>query len=151
MLDSIEPIAAYEVIGKARGCAPPLSDRQAGVLRQLASVLVPSRYNVSVDLPDGRKAVYNTFSAAITVLQPKLWQRYLAPGSRHTISADSVPAVLGKLFARGFFVVEGVDEKELVRQFYQRARHNAASSLSVNILPTLGCNLECAYCFQGMT
>jgi hypothetical protein len=148
-------VAAYEVAAPksapSRALAPAPSPRQAIALRRLATTLVPSRFNVSTDLPDGRKAVYNTFSTAITVLQPKLWQRYFAPGARHRLLPSDQPSTLGKLHARGFFVAEGVDEKELVRQYYQRDRHDSACSLSVNILPTMACNLECPYCFQGMT
>ena len=146
------PVAAYEVSGAGGSGLPKASQRQAvWSLRPLAGVLVPSRFNVSVDLPDGRKAVYNTFSAALAVLKAEHWRRYFPPAVRHEIQPDAMPKMLEKLHARGFLVNAEIDEMELVRQYYQRDRYDPRSSLSVNLLPTMGCNLVCPYCFQGQT
>jgi len=120
-------------------------------LRPLTIDVVPSRFNVSVDLPDGRKAVYNSFSAALVVLKLSHWRRYFQIGARHAISPEAPAPMVAKLHARGFFVAEGTNEIALVRHVYQRDRYDAESSLSVNILATMGCNLACPYCFQGQT
>ena len=151
MADST-PVAAYEVRGIRGAGLPKASLGQAArSLRPLATVLAPSRFNVSADLPDGRKAVYNTFSAALTVLKPEHWRRYFPSDARHCIQPDAMPNMLEKLHARGFFVSAEIDEVEVVRQYYLRDRYDPLSSLSVNVLPTMGCNMICPYCFQGQT
>jgi uncharacterized protein len=52
------------------------------------------------------------------------------------------------LHARGFLVSKGADEIELLRLHYLSARHSS-DLLSVNIVPTMACNLRCPYCFEG--
>ena len=57
--------------------------------------------------------------------------------------------MLDELYAKGFLVSEGLDEIALLRRHYLAARHDQAETLGVNILPTLFCNLNCLYCFEG--
>ncbi len=151
MLGNIEaPSAAYGVDRPQRTAAKPISDRALLQLAGLSTHLVPSRFNVTVELSDGGKAVYNTFSAALTVVSDKAFQKFLAPDCRVFLIGDGSQGTLEQLYSRGFCVIENTDEIELVRQHYQRDRYNRATRLSVNILPTMGCNLACSYCFQGM-
>ncbi len=146
------PVAAYEVRRPSEPApAHDLSPRQRAALWGFHSVLVPSRYNVSVDMPEQRVAVYNTFSAALTILPRAAWQRLVAPATRLKFSPDAVPPALKRLQANGFLVREGTDEIELVRQHYQRGRHDQVSGFTANVLVTMGCNLACQYCFQGKT
>lgn len=142
------PSAAFEV--RHRRAAGLLSSPAAlERLRRVPVSRVSSRFNVSVDLPDGLKAVYNTFSAALAVVPQALWQRYLAPGGRFSCAIDAIPRPLADLDERGFFVAEGVDELDLVRAHFNAGRHDRGRKITVNILPTLGCNLSCSYCFEG--
>jgi uncharacterized protein len=146
------PTAAYEVNRAPKGQTVRATQaRSVASLRRLATTFVPSRYNVAVDVGGQRMAVYNTFSTSIVVLKSPHWESYLAPGNRHLVSPDAASRPLSDLLDRGFLVAEGIDEKELVRQHYERDRHNRQARLSVNILPTMACNVECPYCFQGMT
>jgi uncharacterized protein len=142
------PIAAYEVT-RPLSSSPQTSARRRAALNALKTTLVPSRFNVGVDIADDRVAVYNTFSTALTVLPRTAWQRLLAPGRRIEISAAAMPHAVRQLHGEGFFCAEGTDEIELVRQQFQRARHDPVSGFMVNVLLTMGCNLSCPYCFQG--
>ena len=143
---------AYEVRASSHPLPEhPVSPRQRAALLALGSVLVPSRYNVPVKLGDGRVAVYNTFSATLSVLPGTAWERFLSIGSRTSFDPGAIPAPLKSLQGSGFLVPEGTDEIELVRQYYQRARYDRVSGFSANVLLTMGCNLACQYCFQGRT
>ncbi|MEO5375358.1 MAG: radical SAM protein [Alphaproteobacteria bacterium] len=142
------PSAAFEVRHR-RTARLPSSPAALERLRQVPLVRVPSRFNVAVDLGNGLKAVYNTFSAALAVVPQDLWQRFLAPGGRFSCAIDAVPRPLADLEGRGFFVAEGVDELDLVRAHYNGGRHDRGRKITANILPTLGCNLSCSYCFEG--
>jgi len=144
------PVAAYEV----RRAPPPklprvIPIRKEAVNTGFRSALTPSRFNVAVDLPDGRIAVYNTFSAALTIMHRAGWQRVLAPGARVAFSVGTLQAAMSRLLANGFLVAEGTDETEMVRQHYQRGRRDRSSGFSANVLLTMACNLACQYCFQG--
>gem|GEM_PF-3514775 len=128
-----------------------MSPRQRAALWALRTVLVPSRYNVSVHLDDGRVAVYNTFTAALSLLPHKAWQKLLASDCRTAFDPSAVPAAVKRLQQGGYLIAEGTDEIELVRQHYQRARHDRVAGFTANVLVTMGCNLACQYCFQGRT
>ncbi len=125
--------------------------RRNAALSALCDPLVPSRFNVSVDLEGGRVAIYNTFSTALSVLSFSAWHRFLASGSRTRIRSEVIPAPLKRLQDGGFLVPAGTDEIEMVRQYYQRARYDRTSGFAANVLLTMGCNLACQYCFQGRT
>jgi len=147
-----QPAAAYEVRQSPEaGSTGRFSPRQEAAHTIFRAVLVPSRYNVSVDLSDGRAAVYNTFSAALTILPRAEWQRILGPGARFTFLPGAVAPAISRLHASGFVIPEGTDEVEMVRQHYQRGRHDRVSGFTANVLLTMGCNLACRYCFQGQT
>lgn len=147
-----QPVAAYEVrrSSQPEASSEPTSRRRAS-LWGFCSTLIPSRYNVCVDLDDGRVAVYNTFSAALTILPRGAGQRVLAPDASVKFTPGAIPTALKRLQAAGFLVQQGTDEIEMVRQHYQRERYDHTSGFTANVLLTMGCNLACQYCFQGLT
>lgn len=147
-IDDDRPSAAYQVRHR-RKLRLPRSAEARERLRRVPLIWVPSRFNVSVDFTAGRKAVYNTFSSALTVVPTKLWERFLAPGSKLSRAVDAIAQPLNDLYDRGFLVSEGTDEIDLLRLHFQGDRHQRARKVTVNILPTLGCNLQCPYCFEG--
>lgn len=118
-------------------------------MRNVSAVWVPSRFNAAVDMPGNLKAVYNTFSGALTIVPAEIWDGYFTPGLRRRVSADSIPDALAELHSKGFFTCEGVDEIDLVRQYFLSERYDRTETLGVNLLPTLLCNLRCPYCFEG--
>jgi len=145
-----KPTSAYEVKKTRRETTGQrLSAKAREALRAVAATWVPSRFNISVDLPGNLKAVYNTFAGALAIVPLSVWQQRFAPGTKRPVTGDAIPELLDDLYAKGFFVCEGIDEISLLRQHYLAARHDQAETLGVNILPTLACNLQCLYCFEG--
>src|SRR3989304_6273787 len=112
-----QPAAAYEVPQSPEaGSTGRFSPRQEAAHTIFRAVLVPSRYNVSVDLSDGRAAVYNTFSAALTILPRAEWQRILGPGARVPVLPGAVAPAISRLHASGFGIPAGTDEGQRVRR-----------------------------------
>jgi len=109
----------------------------------------PSRFNVSVDLPGGQKAVFNTFSAALIQLETAAWRRFLTPGAVHSPAAARTDKTARLLSEKGFLVPQGVDEVDVVRVRYLSRRYSR-DCLGVYLTPTLACNLRCDYCFEGL-
>jgi uncharacterized protein len=108
-----------------------------------SNMLVPSRFNVDVTLPDGRVAVYNTATGCLVRLPRDVWHKYLTPGC--TLKNDSENTET--LRNRGLLVALNVDEFDLLRIRMESARFGG--SVGITIVPTFACNLSCAYCFQG--
>jgi uncharacterized protein len=114
----------------------------------MSRVWIPSRYNVHADLPDGDKVVGNLFTGAIEVVDADTWARYLEDGASYSPPREKVAAAALELFDLGLIVPGECDERELLRHYYQGLRYDESSQL-VSISPTLACNLNCPYCFQG--
>jgi hypothetical protein len=148
--DAQEPVTIYDVRPGRRGAAflPPPEAEVTAAWRALAEVWVPSRFNVSVDLPAGRRAVYNTFTSALTVVNRGFWRRHFARNVRLPRSGEAPSETLRLLAAKGFLVPRGLDEIARVRLKYQADRHEQ-DGFTVDLLPTLAFNLRCSYCFEG--
>jgi uncharacterized protein len=119
-----------------------------GDLRRSDS-LVPSRFNLSVDLPDGRKAVFNTFSLALIKMDRDTWRRLLRPGAKCCPPGAHSDKTLRLFCDKGLLVPLGVDELDLVR-LQHLGRRYSREELSVYVTPTLACNLQCSYCFERL-
>jgi uncharacterized protein len=111
---------------------------------------VPSRFNVSVDLPERRKAVFNTSSLALVKMDRGIWRRHLHAGAEYYLLRDTPPAQMPRfLYDRGFLVPQSVDEVELLRLKYAASRWDG-DWLAAYVAPTHACNLRCRYCFAGL-
>jgi len=106
---------------------------------------VPSRYNVSVDLPGGVTAVFNTRTLALATLEKAQWQRCLAPGLRHGLRSAAAAEPLFPFYAKGLLVSASIDELDLLRLQLTACRYRADVA-GVRMTPTLACNLRCPYC-----
>ncbi|MDG1119232.1 MAG: radical SAM protein [Flavimaricola sp.] len=106
-----------------------------------------SQYTILVDLADGKRALaYNTQTTAFAVLDEDEKRAYRA------LEADGpsdCSGALDTLWATGFLVPEGEDEVEHLKAEYWSQR-DSESTISLTIAPTLGCNVACHYCFQGL-
>jgi uncharacterized protein len=150
MIENEKPTAIFEVTQSRKNAAHVSSFKKGEKRAQspFSDTWVPSRFNVSVDLPENRKAVYNTYTAAIVILTPKMWGNTLQANSAHHVSEEPVPEFLRLLHSKGFLVSRDVDEVEFIRLHYLSSRHGNGA-LGVNLLTTLDCNLKCPYCFEG--
>lgn len=151
MIKNEKPTAIFEVMQGRKTAAylPSLKNGEKRAQEVFSDTWVPSQFNVSVDLPENRKAIYNTFTAAIAILTHGMWHKYLNGSPEYHVSEEPVPEFLRVLHSKGFLVSKDVDEVELVRLHYLSNRHSN-DNLGVNILTTLDCNLNCPYCFEGV-
>lgn len=145
-----KPTAIFEVPSNAKTEAPLpyMSTAIKMAYGMISDTWIPSRFNVSVDLPGNRKAVYNTFTSAIVILKQEIWNKYFNLDSEYYVSGELISEDMLSLYLKGFIVPKGIDEIEPVRLQFLSSRHRN-DILSVNIIPTLACNLQCPYCFEG--
>lgn len=108
---------------------------------------VASRYTIIVPLKGKKAIAFNSRSHNFVIFGPKELKRWkkLEEGGYANLSHPDL-----MVFAHlGFVVPEGTNELDLVRQEYWHHR-NDKSSMGITIAPTLGCNMACSYCFQGL-
>ncbi len=144
------PTAVFEVSPEAKS-EVNLFSATASVKRAyelFSDTWIPSQFNVSVDLPDNKKAVYNTLTGTLAILNRDAWRKYLSRGSEYQMRGKSIPQPMHLLYSKGFFVSKNINELEIVKQqlLFSRYRNDI---LSLNVVPTLLCNLQCPYCFEG--
>lgn len=151
MIENEKPTAIFEIMRSRKTAAylPSIKNGEKRAQEVFSDTWVPSRFNVSVDLPENRKAVYNTFTSALAILTHEMWRKYLNTTLEYHVSEEPVLELLRVLHLKGFLVSKDVDEVELVRLHYLSNRHSN-DILGVNILTTLDCNLNCPYCFEGV-
>lgn len=101
-----------------------------------------SRYCVDAPIGHDQVAIYNTLTKAFIVLESELWQR-----AKRDVSQldDSVRRELEKL---GVIIPTTTSERDLYLYFRYKLSYYFGK-LVFTILPTLDCNMTCAYCFQG--
>lgn len=117
-------------------------------LESSAEGWVPSRFNMAVDIPRGRKAVFNSLSGALIVVPAPVWRRYLKAGCEVHARPQAPSDILGTLCSKGLLISKTVNELDLFRLRDQTARFSD-KKLVVTVLPTLACNLSCRYCFES--
>lgn len=145
-----QPTAVFEVTPEAKSeltsLFPTASVTKA--YESCSDTWIPSQFNVSVDLPDNKKAVYNTLTSALTILRRDSWRKYFSRGSKYHVRGKSIRRPMHLLYAKGFFISKNIDELEIVKQQFLFSRYRN-DLLSLNVVPTLRCNLRCPYCFEG--
>lgn len=106
----------------------------------------PSRFNIFVDLDEGRKLLFNSVSGALAELTPESHAQVadiLSAAGTQQMPANK--ELTEQLTYGGFLVDDEVDEiAELKVADSQRRFGN--SLLSLGICPTFECNLSCPYC-----
>lgn len=98
--------------------------------------LTPSRFNLYTEVQK-REVVFNLSSGAC-IEAPK--DSFLRMGAQ----ADAAEVL--HLTENGFLVHSGVDETQVIKSFWERARHDSSTSF-MTIVPTLECNFGCDYCY----
>ena len=110
--------------------------------------LKPSQFNIFIPMKHGQQLAYNSFSRALSVLEPDDLVSYDKINNLDYQTAGENPTVDGLLNC-GFVVPEEVDELALVQEYYQSVRYSS-QTVTMTICPTLACNFGCDYCFQGL-
>ncbi|NEQ72840.1 MAG: radical SAM/SPASM domain protein maturase [Okeania sp. SIO2C9] len=104
-----------------------------------------SRYNIFVPLHQNRILAYNGMSGGLAVWEKEDYQTYQqVVDGKPPNNADA----LRELAKGGYLVNDQIDELAVLWQQYRKHRFDASTAI-LTIAPTLGCNFNCDYCFQG--
>jgi uncharacterized protein len=107
----------------------------------------PSQYNLLLSYADGMRLAYNTLTRNLIELKGEQGESFesaiSSPLGTSSISRDS-RMMLGRL---GFLVDQDINELNVVRDLFDHGRKKQNQS-KMTILPTLGCNFDCPYCFE---
>ena len=106
----------------------------------------PSVYNVFVPLSNVGGIVFNSLSRQYLQLSLKNWDRLVENNSNFS-SSNLTSIEYEKLFERGFFVEDKMDEYA-VAQYRKMATRLNKKTFHLIINPTLDCNLRCWYCYE---
>lgn len=126
----------------------PASEAPALVqLRPLARErFVPSRFNARAVGNDGRLVLWNTFTGAVSVFQPRDRARVVASLGRAGMRAplDRVGEYLAR---RGYLVRDDAGEMDQFRYRFAR-QHWRQDVLQLILLASEDCNFRCVYCYE---
>lgn len=116
-------------------------------VRKTKKQLKVSHYTHVFSYPDGLHLAYNTLTGSLIQLNDEAGSRIetLLTPSRESPQEDRPET---EMLARLGFLVDGdIDELNVVREIFRRGRHKQGEAM-LTILPTLGCNFGCPYCFE---
>lgn len=108
-----------------------------------------SKYNFIVE-EKGLLLIYNSFSGALSVMEKEEWAllNELLKGQSQNFTEEQ-HIFLDKALINNYAVPADVNETEILEEKYWK-RKGDSTSMTLTILPTLGCNFACNYCFQGI-
>jgi uncharacterized protein len=104
-----------------------------------------SNYNTWIDRPDCAY-VYNTASGGLLRLD-KDSIGHIAAFVERRADHGLTNGLLAELIRGRFLVQDGHDELAELQDKYERGRQDA-HNLHMTIVPSLGCNFDCPYCFE---
>ncbi len=111
-----------------------------------------SRYTRIIEGKNGCGVLYNGYTGAALKLdnddihQVKNFLQSINKIGGNSRS-DNQTQLLEKLKQGGFIIDSDIDELELLKDDYKKAR--SSSKFILTIFPTFSCNLTCDYCFMG--
>lgn len=126
--------------------AKSIVDRQVSMKKPLG-LYKKSYYNIFVKLKSGDYLIFNSTTRALALISADEYKIY--DGFEDEVKHDGKDYFISSLVADGFIVSIGIDEIMQTRNNYDTVKFNK-DSLMLTIAPTMGCNLACGYCFQGL-
>lgn len=106
----------------------------------------PSFYNIEVPLRRKQRAIYNSFTRSLAVLEAEDIELFDAVS--HSQEIDPETEFARYMLSQGFLIPESVDETDIISKHYHESRFDSDVA-TLTICPTLSCNFTCDYCFQG--
>lgn len=112
-------------------------------------LMKPSRYNRFVDLEDGVLLAFNSASGALAEIEKEQRERvrYLLDHADEA-GTDEDRQLVDALIEGGYIVPDDLDEIADFRDS-SRSRRAQGTTMALTIAPTLACNFNCDYCFEG--
>ena len=111
----------------------------------------PSNYNHFIFLEDENKyMVYNSISNGLAKLEPEIF--YLLKKGKEGIleieNDDSKKELCQKLYSGNIIIDNDLDEIKFLSTKFNMSKYGQ-KNLSLTIVTTLDCNLDCVYCYEG--
>ncbi|WP_291571918.1 radical SAM/SPASM domain-containing protein [Clostridium sp. UBA4548] len=109
-----------------------------------------SDYNIVINtLEDGSTLLYNSFSGAFGILRKEIQNIYENIESIYIENLEQeVCEKINVMIANGFIVNNNFDEYGVMQVRERVARYSETNTKSLTIAPTLGCNMNCPYCYE---
>lgn len=115
------------------------------------STYKPSQYNHYLAYQKEKKyLVYNALSNGLARLEPEVF-KLLRKGEEGLAALESDPSrneLVKNLRAGNIIVEQDMDEVEFLRTKLSMSRYGS-TVMSLTIVPTQYCNLDCVYCYEG--
>ncbi len=108
----------------------------------------PSHYTHLFSYSDGIRLAYNALSGSILKLEGDEGNRIESMLSGDNTVVSKNPLLANKLTDLLFLVEDDINELNVVKHMFKNMRLKETSPISLTILPTLGCNFGCNYCFE---
>jgi uncharacterized protein len=111
----------------------------------------PSQYNFFFDGDDGKKLAFNAFTTALAVLSQdeyEIAQKILKKSNDFKFNSKKRRDLRDNL-KKGGFIIEDEDDEFAFLKLRNRIGRFNTSSFGLTIVPTLNCNFNCSYCYEG--
>lgn len=105
-----------------------------------------SQFNLFIPVHDDQTLIFNTFSDSRVIADKSVVEAIQTCHQPHLLN-DKQRDQLHQLRELGIVVNANTDEQIELEYWFQRLKFDS-STISVNILTTLACNMRCVYCFE---
>lgn len=111
-----------------------------------------SKYNHQIEL-DGNLFLYNALSGGFCKINEDIktiLNDNCLLSNFHKL--ENLPLNIIEEFKKGGFLInKNIDEFKLIKSIHNISRFGNKNSLGLTLLPTMGCNFRCTYCFEKDT
>ncbi|TFH65576.1 MAG: SPASM domain-containing protein [Candidatus Zixiibacteriota bacterium] len=113
----------------------------------IEGMMKSSRYNLFLDIEEGKKLAFNGVSAALAEIEadkfPIIQKILDDPSSAETAEEKSLFSAL----RHGKYLIDGDTDELTALKVRSRRQRFSKNAYLLTIAPTLACNLKCDYCF----
>ena len=114
-----------------------------------ATMMKPSAYNYSTQMPDGTGLFFNFYTLNLLALDRSESEitRNILKNPDGYLKRENNGNLYSMLVQKGFIIGGQIDELELLKEENHKSLSDR-KNLSLTILPSLKCNFRCVYCYQ---
>jgi uncharacterized protein len=110
-----------------------------------------SNYNHKIEIPEG-VFLYNSLTGGFCKVDDDIKQIFInrdLSSEENLEYLEKLPnEIITELLRGGFLVDKKLDEFKLIKSIHNISRFSNNNTLGLTLLPTLGCNFRCTYCFE---